>query len=139
MVGVGAAEGKEQTEQLDPSQAAKLIESSLASEIFTDDGQLAFKHLVRSTLDTTLPRLHQSGQLGQARYVKHTARKHLLCYLQVPSNQQVLQAFKCEQAFVSVFVSAQPPHFHKRQRRLVCVACSEAPNCRAGSSSISFP
>lgn len=48
---MSAAEGKEQIDQLDPSEAAKLFEVTLASEWVEDNGQLAFKQLARSIVD----------------------------------------------------------------------------------------
>ena len=48
---MSAAEGKEQIDQLDPNEAAKLFEVTLASEWVEDNGQLAFKQLARSIVD----------------------------------------------------------------------------------------
>lgn len=74
--GVSAAEGKEQIDQLDADQAAKLFEASLASGLVADDGQLALLQLFKSNVDSTVPQLLRNfmsmapqGQVGQIRCV----------------------------------------------------------------------
>lgn len=61
-------------DQLDPHQAVKLFESSLASGLVAEDGQLDFWQLLRSNFDSTIPKLvpvplSPQGQLGQIRYI----------------------------------------------------------------------
>ena len=64
----------EGTEQLDPSQAAKIFEGQLASALVAEDGQLALSNLAQSAAHAVMPKLQTQGQLGQARSV-------LLCSL----------------------------------------------------------
>lgn len=57
----------EGTEQLDPSQAAKIFEGQLASALVAEDGQLALSNLAQSAAHAVMPKLQTQGQLGQAR------------------------------------------------------------------------
>lgn len=58
----------EGTEQLDPSQAAKIFEGQLASALVAEDGQLALSNLAQSAAHAVMPKLQTQGQLGQARH-----------------------------------------------------------------------
>ncbi|KAL0047976.1 hypothetical protein WJX82_004829 [Trebouxia sp. C0006] len=60
--------GGEGTEQLDPSQAAKIFEGQLASALVAEDGQLALSNLAQSAAHAVMPKLQTQGQLGQARW-----------------------------------------------------------------------
>ena len=66
----------EGTEQLDPSQAAKIFEGQLASALVAEDGQLALSNLAQSAAHAVMPKLQTQGQLGQAR--------HALCFTSHP-------------------------------------------------------
>lgn len=73
----GVGEG---TEQLEPSQAAKIFEGQLASALVAEDGQLALSNLAQSAAHAVMPKLQTQGQLGQARYcppaADHTSIYH---------------------------------------------------------------
>ncbi|KAL3160063.1 hypothetical protein ABBQ38_009778 [Trebouxia sp. C0009 RCD-2024] len=60
--------GGEGTEQLEPSQAAKIFEGQLASALVAEDGQLALSNLAQSAAHAVMPKLQTQGQLGQARW-----------------------------------------------------------------------
>ncbi|XP_060208186.1 protein TIC236, chloroplastic isoform X2 [Lycium barbarum] len=53
---------------LSPTEAARVFESQLAESILEGDGQLAFKKLATSTLETLMPRIEGKGEFGQARW-----------------------------------------------------------------------
>lgn len=53
---------------LTPSEAARVFESQLAESLLESDGQLAFKKLATSTLETLMPRIEGKGEFGQARW-----------------------------------------------------------------------
>ncbi|CAN6442192.1 unnamed protein product [Victoria cruziana] len=53
---------------LSPTEAARVFESQLAESLLEGDGQLAFKKLAASTLETLMPRIEGKGEFGQARW-----------------------------------------------------------------------
>ncbi|XP_077225871.1 protein TIC236, chloroplastic-like [Tasmannia lanceolata] len=53
---------------LSPTEAARVFESQLAGSLLEGDGQLAFKKLATSTLESLMPRIEGKGEFGQARW-----------------------------------------------------------------------
>ena len=79
-----ACRAGEGTEQLDPSQAAKIFEGQLASALVAEDGQLALSNLAQSAAHAVMPKLQTQGQLGQARHApcitSHSFTLHACCW-----------------------------------------------------------
>lgn len=79
----------EGTEQLDPSQAAKIFEGQLASALVAEDGQLALSNLAQSAAHAVMPKLQTQGQLGQARHAPcstlHPFTSHACCLFHIHS------------------------------------------------------
>jgi len=66
-VGGGSA-GGDAGEQLDATEAARLLETKLKAALLADDGQLALSRLAGSTVSTLMPKIETQGTVGGARW-----------------------------------------------------------------------
>jgi hypothetical protein len=67
-VGAGASGAGDAGEQLDATEAARLLEAKLKATLLADDGQLALSRLAGSTVSTLMPKLETQGTVGGARW-----------------------------------------------------------------------
>ncbi|KAL4547159.1 hypothetical protein Ndes2526B_g07937 [Nannochloris sp. 'desiccata'] len=67
-VGAGASGAGDAGEQLDATEAARILEAKLKATLLADDGQLALSRLAGSTVSTLMPKLETQGTVGGARW-----------------------------------------------------------------------
>ena len=68
MQSLGGSAGGDAGEQLDATEAARLLETKLKAALLADDGQLALSRLAGSTVSTLMPKLETQGTMGGARW-----------------------------------------------------------------------
>jgi hypothetical protein len=64
----GQAVTHDQPDQLDASEAARLLESKLKGALLAENGQLALSRLAGSTVSTLLPKIESQGNVAGARW-----------------------------------------------------------------------
>jgi hypothetical protein len=64
----GASAGGDAGEQLDATEAARLLEAKLKAALLADDGQLALSRLASTTVSTLLPKIETQGSVGGTRW-----------------------------------------------------------------------
>lgn len=64
----GASAGGDAGEQLDATEAARILETKLKAALLADDGQLALSRLAGSTVSTLMPKLETQGTMGGAKW-----------------------------------------------------------------------